>query len=82
MEGLAKAATLAELTVVQAESQKAIDKLKAENDALRASQGMKPGSKASSQVEAELRSTLEEIAHLQNELAEANIKVMEAEKGP
>jgi GAF domain-containing protein len=80
-EGLAKAATLAELTVVQAESQKAIDKLKAENDALRASQGMKPGSKASSQVEAELRSTLEEIAHLQNELAEANIKVMEAEKG-
>jgi hypothetical protein len=44
-EGLAQAENLAELTRIQDESQKAIEKLKAENENLRKSQGIKPGSK-------------------------------------
>ena len=62
-EGLAQAENLAELTRMQDEAQKAIEKLKAENETLRAAQGIKPGSKASTQMESELRSTLEEVAH-------------------
>lgn len=80
-EGLAQAENLAEMTRMQEEAQKAIDKLKAENESLRASRGIKEGSKASTQVEAELQSTLKEVARLQNLLAEANIKLMETEKG-
>ena len=80
-EGLAQAENLAELTRMQEEAQKAIDKLKAENEQLRASKGIKAGSKVNTQVEGELQSTLKEVARLQNQLAEANIKLMEAEKG-
>lgn len=80
-EGLAQAENLAELTRMQEEAQKAIEKLKAENEILRTSQGIKPGNKASTQMESELRSTLEEVARLQNQLAEANIRIVEAEKG-
>ena len=80
-EGLAQAENLAELTQMQEDAQKAIEKLKAENETLRASQGIKPGSKASTQMEAELRSTLEEVARLQNQLAEASMKLADAEKG-
>jgi signal transduction histidine kinase len=80
-EGLAQAENLAELTRMQEETQKAIEKLKAENETLRKSQGIKPGSKASTQMEAELRSTLEEIARLQNQLAEASIRAAETEQG-
>jgi signal transduction histidine kinase len=80
-EGLAQAENLAELTRIQDESQKAIEKLKAENENLRKSQGIKPGSKASTQLESELRSTLEEVARLQNQLAEASMRSAEAEKG-
>jgi signal transduction histidine kinase len=80
-EGLAQAENLAELTRMQEEAQKAIDKLKAENEQLRASKGIKAGSKVNTQVEGELQSTLKEVARLQNQLAEVNIKLMEAEKG-
>ena len=80
-EGLAQAENLAEMTRMQEETQKAIEKLKAENEVLRASKGIKEGSKASTQVESELQSTLKEVALLQNQLAEANIKLMETEKG-
>jgi signal transduction histidine kinase len=79
-EGLAQAENLAELTQMQEDAQKAIEKLKAENETLRASQGIKPGSKASTQMEAELRSTLEEVARLQNQLAEASMQLADAEK--
>jgi len=79
-EGLAQAENLAELTRMQEDAQKAIEKLKAENENLRASQGIKPGSKASSQMEAELRSTLEEVARLNNQLAEANMQIMNAKR--
>lgn len=80
-EGLAQAESLKELTRMQEEAQKAIEKLKAENEALRASKGIRAGDQGSAQVEAELRATLKEVARLQNQLAEANIKLMEAEKG-
>ncbi|HAV76094.1 MAG TPA: hypothetical protein DCX53_01945 [Anaerolineae bacterium] len=80
-EGLAQAENLAELTKMQNDAQKAIEKLKAENENLRASKGIKPGSPASTQMESELRSMLEEVARLQNQLGEANIKLMEAQKG-
>lgn len=80
-EGLAQAESLAEMTRMQEEAQKAIDKLKAENETLRASKGIKDGSKAGMQVESELQSTLMEVARLQNQLAEVNIKLVEAEKG-
>ena len=79
-EGLAQAENLAELTRMQEDAQKAIEKLKAENENLRASQGIKPGSKASTQMESELRSTLEEVARLNNQLAEANMRIVEAKK--
>ena len=80
-EGLAQAENLAELTRMQEEAQKVIEKLKAENETLRASHGIKPGSKASTQIESELESTLKEVARLQNQLAEANVRIVEAEQG-
>ncbi|HSO10858.1 MAG TPA: ATP-binding protein [Anaerolineales bacterium] len=80
-EGLAQAESLAELTRMQEEAQKAIEKLRAENETLRASRGTTAGSKVNMQVESELRSALEEVARLQNQLAQTNIRLMEAEKG-
>ncbi|RPJ25579.1 MAG: GAF domain-containing protein [Chloroflexi bacterium] len=79
-EGLAQAENLAALRQIQEETQKALEKLKQENEELRVSRKInKIGS--SKQVESELRLTLEEMAHLQNQLAEANMKIIEAEKG-
>lgn len=79
-EGLAQAENLAALTQMQEESQKVIEKLKAENENLRASKGIK-GGRDLTQIEGELRMTLEEVARLQNQLAEANMRIIEAEKG-
>ena len=84
-EGLAQAENLAALTKMQEEAQKAIERLKQENEELRAAKSVK-GAKSgapvanSLQVEGELRMTLEEVARLQNQLAEANMRVVEAEK--
>jgi len=85
-EGLAQAESLAEMTKMQEEAQKAIEKLKKENEELRASKksvvatgALPPG--VSRQMEDELRNTLLEVARLQNQLAEANMRVTEAEKG-
>ncbi|HXF86413.1 MAG TPA: ATP-binding protein [Anaerolineales bacterium] len=77
--GLAQAENLAALTKIQEESQKIIEKLKKENEELRAAKGMGKGSHVA-QLENELRLTLEEVARLQNQLAEANMKLIEAEK--
>lgn len=83
-EGLAQAENLAELTRMQEEAQKVIERLKQENEDLRAGKGIKAvkgiPTSAANQVEAELRLTLEEVARLQNQLAEANMKLMEAER--
>jgi len=83
-EGLAQAEHLAALTTVQEESQKVIERLKQENEELRVIKDMKSigaSGATSKQVEGELRMTLEEVARLQNQLAEANMRVIEAEKG-
>ncbi len=86
-EGLAQADHLAALTKVQEEAQKAIEKLKKENEELRAAKDVKDARSGgtsganSKQVESELRITLEEMARLQNQLAEANMRIIEAEKG-
>ena len=84
-EGLAQAENLAALTKMQEETQKAIERLKQENEELRAAKSVKGAKSGASvanslQVEGELRMTLEEVARLQNQLAEANMRVIEAEK--
>jgi signal transduction histidine kinase len=82
-EGLAQADNLAALRYMQEETQKALEKLKQENDELRNSKAVKKSNlfASSAQVENELRLTLEEVARLQNQLAEANLRIVEAEKG-
>jgi signal transduction histidine kinase len=85
-EGLAQAENLAALTKIQEETQKALDKLKQENEELKSMKDVKGSkSKASTvnttQLEGELRLTLEEVARLQNQIAEANMRIIEAEKG-
>jgi signal transduction histidine kinase len=87
-EGLSQADDLAALRKMQEETQQALEKLKRENEELRATAaanakgGKKSTSYASSvQIENELRLTLEEVARLQNQLAEANMRIVEAEKG-
>src|SRR5688500_10040213 len=84
-EGLAQAENLAALTKMQEEAQKAIERLKHENEELRAAKsvkGAKSGTSAADllQVESELRMSLEEVARLQNQIAQANMRVIEAEK--
>jgi signal transduction histidine kinase len=84
-EGLAQAENLAAVTTMLDETQKALDKLKQENEDLRARKDVK-GVKGkttidTTQMESELRLTLEEVARLQNQLAEANMRIIEAEKG-
>lgn len=83
-QGLAQAETVAALTTMQDETQKALDKLKQENEELRAMKDVKVKGRSSvnsAQIESELRLTLEEVARLQNQLAEANMRIVEAEKG-
>lgn len=84
-EGLTQAENLATVTTMLDETQKALDKLKQENEDLRSRKDVK-GIKGrttidTTQMENELRLTLEEVARLQNQLAEANMRIIEAEKG-
>jgi len=67
---------IASLRAAQEESQNIIEQLQRENAELRSSRKI-----PSSQAETELRATLQEMAVLQNQLAEANIKLLELEKG-
>ena len=75
-----QAENMAALLVMQEEAQKNIEQLKAENEQLR-NIGSAPLA-LSDQMERELRETLEEMAHMQNQLAEANVKILELEKRP
>jgi signal transduction histidine kinase len=75
-----QAKNMAALLVSHEEAQKTITQLKAENEQLRTTGGTP--SAASEQNERELRQTLEEMAHLQNSLADANIKIIDLEKRP
>jgi signal transduction histidine kinase len=83
-EGLSQAENLAALRYMQDETQKALEKLKQENEELRSARGGKKSglfASSSAQIEGQLRLTLEEVALLQNQLAEANMRIVEAEKG-
>ena len=74
------AAEVSSLRVAQEESIQIIEQLQQENAELRSGKNLKP-SVSSPQVEKELKATLQEVAHLQNQLAEANMKAHEMEKG-
>jgi signal transduction histidine kinase len=71
---------MASLLIAQEESQRIIEQLQIENGELRTGKKIQPSS-SSTQVEHELRASLQELAHLQNQLADANIKAHELEKG-
>ncbi len=75
---------LESLLTLQQESQEIINRLQVENDKLEAA--LSDGTQSSSdtaeelkQMEAELRLSLEEVAHLQNALAGANMKILSME---
>lgn len=69
-------AELASLRLAQEESQNIISQLQEENAELRKGKTM-----PSPQLEGDLKATLQEMAHLQNELAIANTKILELERG-
>jgi len=71
---------MSSLMVAQEESQRIIEQLQIENAELRTGKNMQPSTSAA-QMEKELKASLQELAHLQNQLAEANIKAHELEKG-
>jgi signal transduction histidine kinase len=82
-QGLTQAEDLAALRSMQEETQQALEKLRQENEDLRATANSKSTKKtgAPAQMENELRLSLEEVARLQNQLAEANMRIVEVEKG-
>jgi signal transduction histidine kinase len=72
---------LATLTALQQESEKVIEDLKKENEKLWLENSLRKNvsSTNSIQLEQDLRLTLEEVARLKNQLAEANMRLIEAE---
>jgi signal transduction histidine kinase len=71
---------MSSILVAQEESQRIIEQLQLENGELRSGKNIKPSS-SSIQMEQELKASLQELARLQNQLADANIKAHELEKG-
>lgn len=69
---------MASLIAAQDESQRIIEQLQFENGELRAGKNLQP---SSIQIETELKKTLQEMARLQNQLAEANMKAHKIAKG-
>ncbi|MBL8099847.1 MAG: hypothetical protein JNK81_11740 [Anaerolineales bacterium] len=65
------------LMAAQDESQRIIEQLQTENAELRAGKNLP---ESSIQLESDLKATLQELAHLQNQIAEANMKILEMEK--
>jgi len=68
------------VAVAQEAARKQIEELQSELEVLR-TRGRSGVESEISQMEKELRLALEDIAHLQNQLAEANMKLLELEKG-
>lgn len=68
------------LLAAQEESQRIIEQLQLENAELRTGKNLQPSS-SSAQMELELKKSLQELTYLQKQLAEANIKTHELEKG-
>jgi len=77
-----QAENLAALLATQEEAQQTIVQLQAENEQLRKSAEAKGIPDQTKQLEHELRLTLEEVARLQNSLADANIRLHELESQP
>jgi signal transduction histidine kinase len=75
-----QAENMASMLIMQEEAKKSIEQLKSENEQLRNASGLPKVS--DEQAEREMRQTLEEMAHMQNALADANIKILEMEKRP
>jgi len=75
---------MASLMAAQEESQRIIEQLQLESAELRAGKSLQPSSGSSStsikQVEQDLKATLQEMAHLQNQLIEANMKAHAVEQ--
>jgi signal transduction histidine kinase len=71
---------IASLLIAQEESQRIIKQLQVENAELRTGKEGQP-SPTLVQVENELKASLQELARLQNQLADANVKANELEKG-
>jgi signal transduction histidine kinase len=74
---------MADLIAVQQESQQVINRLQMENEQLQqqlTALQSQPAETPNAQMEDELRLALRQVAHLQNELGEANIKMMEMDK--
>jgi signal transduction histidine kinase len=69
----------AALLAAQDESQKIIEQLQQENSELRTRSNGR-GELSAEHLEDQLRSTLEEVARLQNQLSEANTRALEVEK--
>jgi signal transduction histidine kinase len=69
---------MASLLAAQEESQRIIEQLQIENAEMRMGGGLQ---QSTIQMEKELKATLQEMARLQNQLADANMKVHELEKG-
>lgn len=74
---------MASLLALQQEAQKQIEALQKENEELRAARRARSGALSGDMeyMEAELRASLAQVARLQNELAEANMKLLQLEKG-
>ena len=74
---------IASLLIVQQESLQQIERLQKENEELRTSNrtGSLSAGKDAEYIEAELRAALGQAARLQNELADANMKLVKYEKG-
>ena len=71
------------MTALLQESEKRLENLRKENTELRLTNSLKTSvpSTDSAQTERDLRITLEQVARLQNQLADANIRFIEAEAG-
>jgi signal transduction histidine kinase len=70
----------ASLMAAQEESQRMIEQLQAENAELHAAKNIQPADSSSGQLERELKASLQELARLQNQLAEASMKTPEPKK--
>jgi len=74
---------LAAMAASQEESEKILETLKKDNEELRLANNLRNSTTSanSAQFEQDLRITLEEVARLQNQLAEANMRLIEVEAG-
>ncbi len=77
-----QAENMAALLVMQEESQKTIESLKTQIEQMHQTGEGGSLSGDSAHMERELRQTLEEMARMQNALADANVKIMELEQRP